>query len=283
MLNYNTRKRSIYFSCGGILLASFIVMLLTFSIEFSAIFLLGAIWCCIPILLKKGVKKGIASMMLVVIVYILIKLYNNNLRWDSIFGFVVYLPFLCYCVNNIQVALLAIKAEYEQSKKILDESRTIDENTQLKNIHAYQNDAYIYMKIADRYKIGLAIIIIELTNNSELLKYSTAEENTYLIQQISSTLRKSVRLEDICYKLDEQNPTWALMMLTKEDKVKNVLDRIKNIFTSINSTSYSDNKVVLDFKIEYITYKTDNHTSPNSMLNDAKYKLTNKNLGCNLL
>lgn len=127
---------------------------------------------------------------------------------------------------------------------------TLNENTKLKNLRAFENDANIYMSIAGRYDIGFGIVAIQFKYQKEIERLSRREGMQQIVMQVINVIREATRAEDELYQLDEDNITFAMLMLTKEEGMSVIHDRLKDTIAQINTSDILNTKqLILDMRI----------------------------------
>lgn len=127
---------------------------------------------------------------------------------------------------------------------------TLNEDTKLKNLRAFENDANIYMGIAQRYDIDFGVLVIRFKYQREIESLSHKEGMKRVVLQVIDAVRKATRAEDELYQLDGEEITFALLMLTKKESGSIVQDRIKERIAQINTNEILNTRqLVLDMKI----------------------------------
>lgn len=149
----------------------------------------------------------------------------------------------------------------------------VDEFSQMRNLRAYLNDAPIYMKMAKRYNLSLVILVWRL--NNALLFEQKLHEMVYeeTIRQVSSSIRRSVRLEDLTYMIDEKNSIWGLVMFTNGDCIQVIIDRIQKNLDAIDLKADGGDTLRFDVSYGYEQYDTNEEVGAQTLLDRACAKV----------
>ncbi|HRX57206.1 MAG TPA: diguanylate cyclase [Eubacteriales bacterium] len=127
---------------------------------------------------------------------------------------------------------------------------TLNEDTKLKNLRAFENDAGIYKSIAERYDIGFGIVVIQFKYQKELERLSKKEGMQQVVMEVIGAVRKATRAEDELYQLDGSEIMFAMLMLTKKEGLEVIHDRLKEAIAQINTSDILNTRqLVLDMRI----------------------------------
>lgn len=127
---------------------------------------------------------------------------------------------------------------------------TLNEDTKLKNLRAFENDAGIYKSIAERYDIGFGVVVIQFKYQKEIERLSKKEGMQQVVMEVIGTVRKATRAEDELYQIDDGEITFAMLMLTKKEGLEVIHDRLKEAIAQINTSDILNTRqLVLDMRI----------------------------------
>lgn len=129
---------------------------------------------------------------------------------------------------------------------------TLNEDSKLKNLRAFENDAGIYMSIAERYGIGFGIVVIKFKYQKELEQLSKKEGMQKVVMEVISTVRQAMRAEDELYQINKDGDIlFALLVLTKQKEGLGIIhDRLKEAIGKVNTSSILNTRqLVLDMQI----------------------------------
>lgn len=128
---------------------------------------------------------------------------------------------------------------------------TLNEDTRLKNLRAFENDAGIYMSIADRYGIGFGIVVVKFKYQKELERLSKREGMLKVVLQVIEAIKQATRAEDELYQIDDDKDImFALLVLTKEEGLDIISGRLKDAIGKVNTSDILNTRqLVLDMQI----------------------------------
>ncbi len=134
-------------------------------------------------------------------------------------------------------------------KKLVSIS-TLNEDTKLKNLRAFENDAGIYKSIAERYDIGFGILVIQFKYQKEIERLSRKEGMHQVVKEVINVIRNATRAEDELYQLDDKEIMFAMLMLTKKEGLNVIHDRLKEAIAQINTSNIlNTRRLILDMRI----------------------------------
>lgn len=127
---------------------------------------------------------------------------------------------------------------------------TLSEDTKLKNLRAFENDVNIYMSIAKRYETDFGVLLIRFKYQKEIERLSRKEGMKQVVLQVIDVVKKATRAEDELYQIDDDEITFALLMLTKKEGINIIHDRLKARIAQIDtSDTLNTRQLMLDMKI----------------------------------
>lgn len=142
----------------------------------------------------------------------------------------------------------------------------LDEGTELRSMRAYLNDTELYMRIARRHSLGLALMTWRVVSPQVFRQKLGYEGYAALRKAISDVLRASVRTEDMVYMIDEEACMWGSLMLTDVDK----LDRIYQRILPKLKTCFGRNASLAEIEVRWTVFDPEAELSPLKLLEEAK-------------
>ncbi|MDD4796457.1 MAG: diguanylate cyclase [Eubacteriales bacterium] len=159
-------------------------------------------------------------------------------------------PALTTAFSLFTMSTARLQSEVNSLGDKLVATSTLNEETKLKNLRAFENDANIYMSIARRYDIDFGVLVIRFKYQREIESLSRREGMHKVIMQVVDAVRKATRAEDELYQLDEDQITFALLMLTKKESGTIVQDRIKERIAQIDTNEILNTRqLILDMRL----------------------------------
>jgi GGDEF domain-containing protein len=127
---------------------------------------------------------------------------------------------------------------------------TLNEDTKLKNLRAFENDAGIYKSIAERYDIGFGVVVIQFKYQKEIESLSRREGMQQVVMEVIGVIRNATRAEDELYQLDDSDILFAMLMLTRKEGLSVIHGRLKEAIAQINTSDILNTRqLVLDMRI----------------------------------
>ncbi|MDD3333901.1 MAG: glycosyltransferase family 4 protein [Eubacteriales bacterium] len=148
-----------------------------------------------------------------------------------------------------------------------------DKITQTRNLHAFLNDTPIYMKIAKRYQLTLVLVTVGIRNVDQVRKSMHEDDYNALLEITSSTLRDSIRLNDMTYFVDKDKGMWCINMFTNAESINVVFDRLRTRLITVEFPFWTDNCVFPEYVRGYTCCPPDGEATPKDLLKTASADL----------
>jgi GGDEF domain-containing protein len=147
---------------------------------------------------------------------------------------------------------------------------TLNEDTKLKNLRAFENDAGIYKSIAERYDIGFGVVVIQFKYQKEIESLSRREGMQQVVMEVIGVIRNATRAEDELYQLDDSDILFAMLMLTRKEGLSVIHGRLKEAIAQINTSDILNTRqLVLDMRIG-MAFDDEGQKSVMELLQSAK-------------
>jgi len=106
------------------------------------------------------------------------------------------------------------------------------------------------MSIAKRYETDFGVLLIRFKYQKEIERLSRKEGMKQVVLQVIDVVKKATRAEDELYQIDDDEITFALLMLTKKEGINIIHDRLKARIAQIDtSDTLNTRQLMLDMKI----------------------------------
>ncbi len=167
-----------------------------------------------------------------------------------VYFWIVMSPLLTTAFSLFSASAVQMQGVMLDLDRKLVNMTTLNEETHLKNLRAFENDAGIYMSIAERYDIGFGIVVIQFKYQKEIERLSRKEGMRQVVMEVIGVIRKATRAEDELYQLDDEEILFAMLMLTKKEGLNVIHDRLKAAIAQINTSDILNTRqLVLDMRI----------------------------------
>ena len=162
---------------------------------------------------QKNIKIGaLAAACGTLVLHVVLLLTHHSDQWfPLLLLFAWILAVLVFC-KSLRSAVDSLYAERDFLRAENKRIAVVDELSQMRNLRAYLNDAPIYMKMAKRYHLSMVVLVWRLNNASRFECELHEMVYSETIRAVSSSIRRSVRLEDLTYMIDEKNSIWGYRM-----------------------------------------------------------------------
>lgn len=210
-----------------------VVLAISDAIEINIIYLFITIAILITtyfmgILSSIIVNMGFIGIQIVVMLYQYIGT-NHVVRWELITWliFPIALSFTLYFMTKSQVALQKSNSELRSA---LVERGAFDAQTNLRTMVAYVEDAGVFIETNRRFQIPVTTLIIKIRYFNDLRRMMSDRQLQTLLRLTSETIKDSTRGNDITYIIQNEDPTWAILLYSDAAGATTAADRIKASF-----------------------------------------------------
>jgi GGDEF domain-containing protein len=181
-----------------------------------------------------SLTAGLVANIILIFGYVSYVIYMSLTRGTAVANYtyfwVIWTPLFSSCIavfgqqtNKLHMSLNKLDAQ-------IQELVTVDVNTRLKNLRAFDMEGFIYMRIATRYNMHLTLLIWELRYPRELEHILGKSRMVELVGRISEIISTSLRAEDAVYLLDDKPYLWGTLIFTNVTAHEIVMERVrKNI------------------------------------------------------
>jgi len=191
------------------------------------------------------------SLILMYITYVIIQSVTKGIVIRPyVYFWIVMAPALTTAFSLFTMSTAQLQRMVTDLDNKLVTISTLNEDTRLKNLRAFENDASIYMSIAERYDLGFGIVVIQFKYQKEIERLSRKEGMQQIVMEVIGVIRQATRSEDELYQLDDGNITFAMLMLTRKEGLSVIRDRLKEAIAQINTSDILNTRqLILDMRI----------------------------------
>ena len=220
---------------------------------------------------------GLAANIVLIFGYMSYVIYMSLTRGTAVenytYFFVVWTPLFTSCIavfgqqtNRLHMSLAHLDAQ-------IQELVTIDANTRLRNLRAYDLEGYVYMRIAARYSMRLTLILWELRYPREMEQLLGKARMAQLAVQISETISSSLRAEDAVYLLDDKPFRWGTLLFTSMAAHEIAVERVRSNIQALELKGENKRRrISLEMRVGIAEYTKD-ITSSLQLLEKAKKQM----------
>lgn len=210
-----------------------VLMTLTQNVLLNAVYL-GLTVILILLTYFFGLFVGLCANLLFIFGQALVMIYLNTIQHSSIpllMFFWLLMPLLL-SVTFYGMTLNQIKLQKSNAKLRADimERGAFDEETHLRTTVAYIQDAHVFIETNKRFQLPVSTVIIRIRYYNEIRKMMSNQQYRELLKLVSETITTTTRNNDIVYLLEQDNPTWAILLYSDQSGAKIAAARIKALF-----------------------------------------------------
>ncbi|BCN29938.1 GGDEF domain-containing protein [Anaeromicropila herbilytica] len=175
------------------------------------------------------------------------------------------IPLVCYIwillpLTSVGAMLLFIKGnkdterENERLAKQVEDYVMINALTGLYNLRSLYNDLKKQIAYAERNKVSLSLMIIELRDEAELRNILSRTNYEAVIQRLAFLVGESIRLEDRIYSIDNKG-TIAILLTCNKEGSDFVSKRIRQKLSEQNAFEQVKNRSIrVEVRIACLEY-----------------------------
>lgn len=245
-----------------------ILMAVTGHLLLNTIFL----FCTLALLMVTyffGIVPSLVANLLFIALQIVIVVYQylsktQTIPWTLTFWLIMplLLSVTLYLMTLNQIRLQKLNGDLRAS---LIEQGAFDNETNLRTTVAYMEDAAVFIETNKRFQLPVTIIIIKIRYYNDLKRMMSPEQLRNLLTLASDTIKKITRDNDIIYLLDNEDPTWAILLYTDADGARIAANRIKEGFNdALNKSSLASLSIAM--VVGVATWDPDEMKNPHDLI-----------------
>lgn len=193
---------------------------------------------------------------------------NREVQWTLIFWLVI--PMLAsvalYSMTRSQIALQ--KANNELYAELVEKG-AFDQQTNLRTTVAYVEDAGVFIETSRRFDIPVTTLIIKIRYFNDLRRMMSERQLQLLLKVTSEVIKGSTRGNDITYLLDNNDPTWAVLLYSNAAGGRIVAQRTKDIFEKSIKKSPELADLAISMVIGVSEWDAEEMDNPCDLMNDG--------------
>ncbi|KAF0500471.1 GGDEF domain-containing protein [Pediococcus acidilactici] len=193
---------------------------------------------------------------------------NREVQWTLIFWLVI--PMLAsvalYSMTRSQIALQKTNNELYAE---LVEKGAFDQQTNLRTTVAYVEDAGVFIETSRRFDIPVTTLIIKIRYFNDLRRMMSERQLQLLLKVTSEVIKGSTRGNDITYLLDNNDPTWAVLLYSNAAGGRIVAQRTKDIFEKSIKKSPELADLAISMVIGVSEWDAEEMDNPYDLMNDG--------------
>lgn len=195
--------------------------------------------------------------------------YGNNhgvITWSLLFWLVmpILLSLSLYAMTQTQVALQQANGDLRAA---LVERGAFDQQTNLRTTVAYVEDASVFIETNERFKLPVSTVIIKIRYFDDMKRMMSENQLNVLLQLASETIKDITRDNDITYLVDNEDPTWAILLFSDEEGANIAADRIRAGFAKALAGETRLSSLAISMVVGIATWNPEEMNNPYDLMN----------------
>lgn len=274
-MNKDDKKTSLYQDVGlltflSLFSATAILMALTGNILLNVIYL----FCTIMLLMITyffGILPSLISNIVFIGIQAVIMIYQyvtqvSKIPWQLSFWMVlpILLSLALYSMVKNQIALQKSNGELRTA---LIERGAFDEQTNLRTTVAYIEDIAVFAETNRRFNIPVTTAIIKIRYFNDLKRMMSEGQLKHLLKLTTDSIKEKTRTNDITYLLNNEDPTWAILLYTDMKGAQIATGRIKEGFEKNVQADETLNTMAVSMIVGIATWDGETMKTPYDLMN----------------
>lgn len=250
--------------------ATAILMVLSGNLFLNTIYL----FCTIALLMMTyffGILPSLISNITFIAIQAVVMIYqylnkSTAIPWQLSFWMVIpiLLSLALYTMTKNQIALQKSNGELRTA---LIERGAFDEQTNLRTTVAYIEDIAVFAETNRRFEIPVTTAIIKIRYFNDLKRMMSSNQLQHLLKLTTDSIKEKTRTNDITYLLNNEDPTWAILLYTNEKGAGIATQRIKEGFEKNVKSDVSLNTMAISMVVGIATWDGETMKTPYDLMN----------------
>ncbi|MBU7003473.1 GGDEF domain-containing protein [Pediococcus pentosaceus] len=276
MQNKNSKDR-LYEDIGLLLLLlmlsiTAVLMMLSQNIVVNIIYLIITMGILI-VTYFMGIIPSLLANMVFIAFQTVVMLYeyfglNHEIQWSLLFWLIMPLliSLTMYLSTRSQIALQKANSDLHAA---LVERGAFDQQTNLRTMVAYVEDAGVFIETSRRFEIPVATLILKIRYFNDLRRMMSDRQLQLLLQIASEVIKSSTRDNDITYILENEDPTWAILLYTNSTGGRIAGQRAKDAFEKRIKKSPELVNLAISMVVGVSEWNAEEMSNPYDLMNDG--------------
>lgn len=272
----NKDKKDSLFADIGLLMflalfgATAILMSLSGNILANTIYLL----CTMSILMMTyffGILPSLISNITFIAIQAVWMIYqyldkSTTIPWQLSFWMIIpiFLSLALYTMTKNQIELQTSNGELRTA---LIERGAFDEQTNLRTTVAYIEDIAVFTETNRRFDIPVTTAIIKIRYFNDLKRMMSPNQMKLLLKLTTDAIKEKTRTNDITYLLNNDDPTWAILLYTDAKGAGIATSRIKDGFEKKVKSSDSLSNMAISMVVGIASWDSSTMKTPYDLMN----------------
>ncbi|GEO78099.1 GGDEF domain-containing protein [Companilactobacillus mindensis DSM 14500] len=218
-----------------------------------------------------GILPSLISNIVFIAIQAVIMVYQyvtqtSHLPWQLSFWMImpILLSLALYTMTRNQVALQKSNSELRTS---LIERGAFDEQTNLRTTVAYIEDIAVFAETNRRFEIPVTTAIIKIRYFNDLKRMMSPDQLRHLLKLTTETIKEKTRTNDVIYLLNNEDPTWAVLLYSDTKGTSIATNRIKEGFAENVQADVSLNTLAISMVVGIASWDGETMKTPYDLMN----------------
>ncbi|MFC6201381.1 GGDEF domain-containing protein [Lactiplantibacillus nangangensis] len=256
----------------GLFSTTAVLMTLTANLTLNTIYL-GLTLIMILMTYFFGAVTGLTANLIFIFVQAVVMIYINSTHHSTIPLIMIFwliMPLLLSATfYGMTRNLTKLQAANAKLRGDIMKRGAFDERTDLRTTVAYIQDAQVFIETNRRFQLPVTTVIIRIRYFNEIKRMMNDQQFTDLLRLTSDTISATTRDNDITYSLDQDNPTWAILLFSDTPGAQIAANRIKVAFEKNLAKSVSLSSLEVLLVVGISAWDPDKMKSPYDFMNNG--------------
>ena len=220
-----------------------------------------------------GAVTGLTANLIFIFVQAVVMIYINSTHHSTIPLIMIFwliMPLLLSAAfYGMTRNLTKLQAANAKLRGDIMKRGAFDERTDLRTTVAYIQDAQVFIETNRRFQLPVTTVIIRIRYFNEIKRMMNDQQFTDLLRLTSDTISATTRDNDITYSLDQDNPTWAILLFSDTPGAQIAANRIKVAFEKNLAKSVSLSSLEVLLVVGISAWDPDKMKSPYDFMNNG--------------
>ncbi|APX73170.1 GGDEF domain-containing protein [Companilactobacillus allii] len=252
--------------------ATAILMSLSGQVLLNVIYLFGTV-ALLMLTYFFGIMPSLIANILFIAMQATIMVYQyvakgSTIHWQLAFWMVIPI-LLCltlYCMTYNQLKLQDANAELRTA---MVEQGAFDEQTHLRTTVAYMEDTAVYAETNKRFQLPVTTAVIKIGYYNDIRRMMSEHQVQSLLQMTTDAIKDKTRINDIIYLVNNDDPTWAILLFSNADGTTIATNRVKEGFDERLKNNPDLSTMAISLVVGIASWDGEKMKTPYDLLNAA--------------
>lgn len=275
MKNNNDEKKSLLQDVGLLVFISlFSIAAVLMSLSGNILLNLIYLFCTILLLMVTyffGVLPSLIANIIFIGLQAIIMTYQyvvqvKRIPWQLSFWMVMPI-LLCLALYEMTKNQIELQKSNGELRTALIERGAFDEQTNLRTTVAYIEDIAVFAETNRRFDIPVTTAIIKIRYFNDLKRMMSPNQMKLLLKLTTDAIKEKTRTNDITYLLNNDDPTWAILLYTDAKGAGIATSRIKDGFEKKVKSSDSLSNMAISMVVGIASWDSSTMKTPYDLMN----------------